>query len=169
MSSMLSSHGHDPRRELDAHARRMLHLAQNLRDLASRDISSSTAAAGRLRELTPTPAELMELLSDPNPFIRSGAAWWTRNLTGELAADLIDALRAAIYDRNAHVVQAALGSAGVLRLAAARNDVRDRLDDSDASVVHSAVFALGRIGPPEEGRICCASSTRRNITWSWPR
>jgi HEAT repeat protein len=129
----------------------MLQVAQSLSEVSARDVGASSAAAARLNELAPTAAELTPLLCDANPFIRSGAAWWARNLSGVLPADLIDALRAAVYDRNAHVVQAALGTLGVLRLAAAANDVRDRLDDADPGVVHSAVFALGRIGPSEEG------------------
>ena len=146
MPTVLSS-GH----ELDPRTRRMLHLAQNLRDLGSRDSTSSTAAAGRLSESAPTSAELVELIADRNPFIRSGAAWWMRNLAGDLSHDVINALRAAICDPNAHVVQAALGSAGVLRLAVARDRCRALVWMTPMPAWFIPPFALGRIGSAEEG------------------
>jgi HEAT repeat protein len=119
--------------------------------LTDREAGITTEAAARLEELSPTLGELTVLLTDRNPFVRSGAAWWLRNLQGEVPALVVDALRSAICDPNAHVVQAALGTAGVLRLAAARDDARAALDDSNAGVVHSAIFAIGRIGPAQEG------------------
>ena len=140
-----------PRREADSPARRILLMAQNLRELSSREIEVKAEAARRLNEQAPTAGELTVLMADRNPFVRSGAAWWLRNYPGELPSDAVSALRAAIYDPNAHVVQAALGSAGVLRLEAARDDVLACLEDPSAGVIHGAIFALGRIGPPEMG------------------
>lgn len=131
-------------------ARRALALAQHLRDRASRDAAVAAAAEARLGELAPTAGELVALLSDRNPFVRSGAAWWLRQ-TAELPADAVDALRTAAHDPNPHVVQAALGTCGVRRAAAARDDARACLNDANPAVVHSAIFALGRLGPSEEG------------------
>src|SRR4051794_11693488 len=118
MTTVLSSQGQDPRRE--PRSRRLVQLAQHLRDLSARDPAASAEAGARLADLAPTTEELLELIADRNPFVRSGSAWWLRNLTGEMPAELVNALRAAIYDPNSHVVQAALGSAGVLRLEVAR-------------------------------------------------
>lgn len=140
-----------PRRETDSPARRILLIAQNLRELASREIETKTEAARRLTEQAPTAGELTVLMGDRNPFIRSGAAWWLRNYQGDVPTDAISALRSAIYDPNAHVVQAALGTAGVLRLDATRDDVLACLEDPSAGVIHGAIFALGRMGPPEMG------------------
>src|SRR5689334_15676252 len=92
-----------PRPGADSPARRILHIAQNLRDLAGREIEAKTDAARRLEEFAPTPGELTVLMSDRNPFVRSGAAWWLRNLAGDMPSDALSALRAAIYDPNAHV------------------------------------------------------------------
>src|SRR5262245_23586234 len=140
-----------PCRDTDSPARRILLIAQNLRELSSRDIEVKSDAARRLNELAPTTGELTVLAGDHNPFVRSGAVWWLRNHQTELPSDAVAALRSAIYDPNAHVVQAALGTAGVLRLEAARQDVLACLEDGSAAVVHGAIFALGRIGPPEIG------------------
>src|SRR5436190_19856089 len=140
-----------PRREDSSPARRILLIAQNLRELASREIDTKAEAARRLTEQAPTAGELTVLMSDRNPFVRSGAAWWLRNYPGDLPSDTVSALRAAIYDPNAHVVQAALGTAGVLRLEAARDDVLACLEDPSAGVIHGAIFALGRMGPAEMG------------------
>jgi HEAT repeat protein len=126
-------------------------IAQNLRELSSREIEVKAEAARRLNEQTPTAGELTVLMADRNPFVRSGAAWWLRNHAGDLPSDAVSALRAAIYDPNAHVVQAALGTAGVLRLEAARDDVLACLEDPSAGVIHGAIFALGRMGPAEMG------------------
>ncbi len=146
-----SQAGPEPRRDRETPARRILLVAQNLRELASRDVGVAAAAAGRLDELAPTAGELTVLLTDHSPFIRSGAAWWLRNHPNELPSDTVNALRAAIYDPNAHVVQAALGTVGVLRLQAARDDVLACLEDSNPGVVHGAIFAMGRLGPTEVG------------------
>jgi HEAT repeat protein len=140
-----------PRREDSSPARRILLIAQNLRELSSREIETKTEAARRLNEQAPTAGELTVLMSDRNPFVRSGAAWWLRNYAGDVPSDAVSALRSAIYDPNAHVVQAALGTAGVLRLEAARDDVLACLEDASAGVIHGAIFALGRMGPPELG------------------
>jgi HEAT repeat protein len=75
-----------------------------------------------------------------------------RNAAPAALAEVVDALRGAIDDRNDHVVEAALGSLGVLRAEQARADVRGCLHDANPRVVHAAVFALGRIGPPAEGK-----------------
>src|SRR3954451_17683432 len=107
------------RAEDSSPARRILLIAQHLRELSSREIELKTEAARRLTEQAPTAGELTVLMSDRNPFVRSGAAWWLRNYAGDVPSDAVSALRAAIYDPNAHVVQAALGTAGVLRLEAA--------------------------------------------------
>ena len=151
MTTAPSQAGHETRRDREPPARRILLVAQNLRELSSRDVGVAAAAAGRLDELVPTIGELTVLLSDHSPFIRSGAAWWLRNQAIDLPSDAINALRAAIYDPNAHVVQAALGTVGVLRLQAARDDVLACLEDSNPAVVHGAIFALGRLGPSEIG------------------
>ena len=79
MTTAPSQAGPEPRRDRDTPARRILLIAQNLRELSSRDVSVASAAAGRLDELVPTTGELSVLLNDHNPFIRSGAAWWLRN------------------------------------------------------------------------------------------
>lgn len=140
-----------PRHEANSPARRILLIAQNLRELASREIDVKSEAAARLGDQAPTAGELTVLMSDRNPFVRSGAAWWLRNFVGDLPSDAVSALRSTMYDPNAHVVQAALGTAGVLRLDAARDDVLACLEDKSAGVVHGAIFALGRMGPPELG------------------
>jgi HEAT repeat protein len=131
--------------------RRKLHLAQNLRDLSLRHIGLRAAASGRLEESPPTEAELVDLLADPDPYVRAGAAQWTRHLEGEPSAALVHAIRSAIHDPNPHIAHNALGSVALLRLTAAREDVRMSLDDGDANVAHAAIFALGKIGPAEEG------------------
>jgi HEAT repeat protein len=146
-----SQDGHDCHRERENPARRILHVAQNLRELGSRDVAVAGAAAERLNDLAPTVGELTVLLGDRNPFIRSGSAWWLRNYPGELPTDTLNALRAGIYDTNGHVVQASLGTVGVLRIQAARDDVLVCLDDANPGVVHGAIFALGRLGPAESG------------------
>jgi HEAT repeat protein len=137
---------------LPAPARRQVNIAQNLRDLASRDDNVSRAALARLDDLLPTTAELLDLVGDRNPFVRSGAAWLLRRIPGEPLPEVVDALRAAACDPNPHVVEAALGSVGELRAVAARDDVRASLEDPNPRVAHAAVFALGRLGPSEEGR-----------------
>src|SRR5260370_23903154 len=122
MSHTVSS-GREPRRDAESPARRILLVAQNLRELSSRESGVSAEASARLQELAPTSGELTVLLGDRNPFVRSGAGWWLRNHPGDLPSDAINALRAAIYDPNPHVVQAALGTVGVARLEVARDDV----------------------------------------------
>src|SRR5437867_680764 len=107
MTSALPQAGSDPPRERESPARRILYVAQNLRDLGSRDVTVATAAAERLNELAPTVGELTVLLGDRDAFIRSGSASWLPNHVGELPTDTINALRAAIYDPNPHVIQAA--------------------------------------------------------------
>jgi HEAT repeat protein len=136
----------------DPAGRRWLHIAQNLRDLASRESGVLTAALARLGELAPSGEELLRLLGDRDPFVRSGAARQLRHVTGPLVGRVVDALRGAIDDPNNHVVCAALGSLGALRAQPARADVRACLEDGNAHVVHAAVFALGLIGPSEEGQ-----------------
>jgi HEAT repeat protein len=153
MTSALPQAGNDSRRERESPARRILHVAQNLRELGSRDVSVAAAAAERLNELAPTVGELTVLLGDRDAFIRSGSAWWLRNHAGDLPTDTVNALRAAIYDPNPHVIQAALGTVGVSRLQPARDDVLVCLEDSNPGVVHGAIFALGRLGPPESGAL----------------
>ncbi len=139
-------------REPSPGARRALHVAQNLRDLANRDPHVAGAATARLAELAPTVAEVLPLLHDRDPFVRSGAARQMRNALGDEVPVALDALLSAIDDANDHVVEAALGSLGVLRAESARADIRACLDDPNPRVAHAAVFALGRIGPPEEGQ-----------------
>jgi HEAT repeat protein len=151
MAATAPESGHESRRDRESPGRRILLVAQNLRELSSRDEGVAAAAAGRLDELAPTTGELTVLMTDHNPYIRSGAAWWLRNQSAELPSDTINALRASIYDPNAHVIQAALGTVGVLRLEAARADVLACLDDPNPAVVHGAIFALGRLGPTEMG------------------
>ncbi len=129
---------------------RLPDLALELANLSSRDEAASAAAATRLGALAPTADELASLLGERSPFVRSGAAKWLRH-AGALPATAADALRAAIYDQNPFVVQAALGTAGVLRLDAARPDAQNCLEDSNPCVVHAAIFALGRLGPDSEG------------------
>lgn len=130
---------------------RISRVAQLLRDLAGCDVTTAGQAGERLKALAPTSGELVVLLSDRNSYVRSGAAWWLRQLQSDVPTLVTQALRAAIHDPNPHVAQAALGTAGVLRLAAARDDARKSLADSNPAVVHQAIFALGRIGPTEEG------------------
>jgi HEAT repeat protein len=130
--------------------RRLPQLALELANLASRDEATSSAAATRLTSLCPTADELSALLNERNPFVRSGAAKWMRHI-GPLPAAAADALRTAIYDQNPFVVQAALGTTGVLRLEEARKDARSCLEDTNPCIVHAAIFALGRLGPAEEG------------------
>jgi HEAT repeat protein len=131
--------------------RRLATIAQNLRDLGSRDVRVVESAEQRLGDLAPQPAELLELLNHRDPFVRSGSAKQLRSSTGPIVAEVIDALRAAIDDSNDHVVEAVLGSLGVLRAEGAVSDIRACLDDSNPRVVHAAIFALGRIGLEEEG------------------
>lgn len=131
-------------------ARRLLQLAQELADSSSRDEAVAASATTRLTALAPTADELATLLGDRNPFVRSGAARWMRHLPA-LPAGALDALRAAVYDQNPYVVQAALGSAGILHLEAVRDDARACLEDSNPCVTHAAIFALGKLGPAEEG------------------
>lgn len=152
MTSVQPVLGRDSANPLAAPARRMTQFAQLLRDLAGADMTASTAASRRLEERPPTAGELVVLLADRNPFVRSGAAWWLRHLASEPPTLVVDALRTATRDANPHVVQAALGTVGVLRLAAARDDTRRCLADPHPSVAHQAVYALGRIGPADEGR-----------------
>jgi HEAT repeat protein len=139
-------------RDPSPRARRLLTIAQNLRDLAARDTHVAEAATARLAELAPLATELLSLLQDRDPFARSGAARQLRNAPAEDTALVVDALLSAIDDPNDHVVEAALGSLGVMRAEAARIDVRACLDDPNPRIVHAAVFALGRIGPSEEGQ-----------------
>jgi HEAT repeat protein len=150
-STTPSPAGPEPRPRREPPARRILLVAQNLRELSSRDVAVASSAATRLDEMAPTTGELTVLMTDHNPFIRSGAAWWLRNQASELPSDTVSALRASIYDPNPHVIQAALGTVGVLRLQAARDDVLACLDDPNPAVVHGAIFAVGRLGPTELG------------------
>lgn len=150
MATLLPFPGRDGHREFVSPCRRMSHLARVLRELASRD-DADRQVSDQVTQLAPTTGELVTLAGDRNPYVRSGAVWWLRNHQGDVPALVVNALRAAIHDPNAHVVQAALGTAGVLRLAAARDDARASLTDSNPGVIHSAIFALGRIGPTEEG------------------
>jgi len=125
-------------------------LAHELAESSSRDEAAVASATARLTALAPTPQELASLLGDRNPFVRSGAARWMRHL-GPLPREAIDALRAAIYDQNPYVVQAALGSAAILKIESVRGDAQVCLEDSNPCVVHAAIFALGKLGPSEEG------------------
>ncbi|MFM7152294.1 MAG: HEAT repeat domain-containing protein, partial [Gemmataceae bacterium] len=74
-----------------------------------------------------------------------------RHLKGEIPASVVECLRCALYFPNCHIVEAALGSAGILRLKELRSDILSCLDDTSDSVVHSALFALGRVGEFEDG------------------
>lgn len=130
--------------------RRLPQLALELANLSSREEATSSSAATRLTTLSPTADELSALLNERNPFVRSGAAKWMRHIV-PLPAPAADALRTAVYDQNPFVVQAALGSVGVLRLEEARKDARACLEDSNPCIVHAAIFALGRLGPASEG------------------
>jgi HEAT repeat protein len=127
-------------------------LAHELAESSSRDEAAVAAATARLTALAPTAAELATLLADRNPFVRSGAARWMRHLT-QLPTEAIDALRAAIYDQNPYVVQAALGSAAILKLDSVRDDAHVCLEDSNPCVIHAAIFALGKLGPSDEGAL----------------
>jgi HEAT repeat protein len=147
------SHRRSEHASLAEQAQRIGQIAQLLRELAGSEQRNDCEAEKQLRECAPTAGELVALSRDRNPFIRAGAVWWVRNLQGELPASVVDALHSAASDVNPHVVQAALGSAGVLRLSALREDAIHCLSDSNPAVVHSAIFALGRIGPTEMGRL----------------
>ncbi|NBO92299.1 MAG: hypothetical protein EBV06_08330 [Planctomycetia bacterium] len=131
---------------------RLLRLAQELGDTSSRDENAVAGATARVTALAPTGEELAALMSDRNPFVRSGAARWMRHLS-QVSQTAIDALRAAVYDQNPYVVQAALGSAGILKIESVRTDARNCLDDSNPCVIHAAIFALGKLGPSEMGEL----------------
>lgn len=132
-------------------ARRMSLLARALRQLAGREGEMSSPCRQRLEDLSPTTGELITLASDRNSLVRSGAIWWLRTMTGEVPSVVVQTLCTALRDPNGHVVQAALGSIGVLQLRVARDAVLACLEDPSASIVHAALFALGRVGHPEDG------------------
>jgi HEAT repeat protein len=139
-----------PRLDSNGPPNRLLQLAHELAESSSRDEAHVAGATARLTALAPDAAELAILLSDRNPFVRSGAARWMRHLSN-LPREAVDALRAAIYDQNPYVVQAALGSAAILKLESVRDDAHVCLEDSNPCVIHAAIFALGKLGPAEEG------------------
>ncbi len=140
-----------PRQRLDPQAKRLLHIAQNLKDLASRNASLRDAARQRLSEWPPTTDDLIPLLDDPDTLVRRGAASWLRDV-GKAAGDAAtDALLGALDDRSDLVVEAAIGSLGILRATAAGEQLIDLLSDRNPRIVHAAIFALGRIGPTEVG------------------
>src|SRR5262245_31121678 len=132
--------------------KRLAVIAQNLRDLSSRDAIVVAAANQRLGELTPTTAELLELLDDRDQYIRAGAAHRLRHAEGDEVAEVVESLRAAIHVSPDRVVESALGSLGYLRATAAVDDIRAFLAEPNARVVHAAIYALGRLGLPEEGQ-----------------
>jgi HEAT repeat protein len=132
--------------------KRLAVIAQNLRDLSSRDAIVVTAANQRLGELTPSTADLLELLDDRDQFIRSGAAQCLRFTEGDEIPRVVEALRGIVHVSNDRVVEAALGSLGYLRATEAVDDIREFLAEPNARVVHAAIYALGRLGLPEEGR-----------------
>jgi HEAT repeat protein len=138
--------------ESDPARKRLAVIAQNLRDLCSRDSIVATAAGERLAELAPATDELLVLLNDRDQYIRAGAAQRLRHAAADEGPLVVEALRAIVHVSSDRVVEPALGSLGYLRATAALDDIRSFLEDRNPRVIHAAVYALGRLGFPDEGR-----------------
>src|SRR5262245_58785955 len=75
--------------ELDSFKKRLAVIAQNLRDLMSRDPVVSANAAERLKELAPTAGELLQVVNDRDQLVRAGAARLLRKVTAEEDAPIV--------------------------------------------------------------------------------
>jgi HEAT repeat protein len=140
------------RSEPDPNRKRLAVIAQNLRDLCSRDSIVATSAEERLADLAPTIAELLTLLEDRDQYVRAGAAHRVRFATGDEIPIVVESLRAIVHVSSDRVVESALGSLGYLRATSTLADIRSFLEDRNPRVIHAAVYALGRLGFAEEGR-----------------
>ncbi|HVN56614.1 MAG TPA: HEAT repeat domain-containing protein [Anaerolineaceae bacterium] len=146
----------DPRfpSETQRMAERQTEIEQCLRQLKSKIPRERSQAAKRLGDLRAEPAVLLEALRDPNPYVRSAAAFavgYAAEPEDAIRGEVVEQLLAAIDDPNDHVCAAAVHSLGVLRTECAREQILDCLYDENPHVVQAAILAAARIGSSEAG------------------
>lgn len=131
-------------------AERQKEIELNLRLARSRNSRLRSQAANRLGELAAGTDMLLDLLRDPNTFVRQAAAGALASAAlAEGRSDVIEPLMAAIDDPSDYVTSSAVLSLGRLKAEASRDEIIPLLDDSNPFIVASAINALGRLGPPE--------------------
>jgi HEAT repeat protein len=138
--------------EMDPFKKRLAVIAQNLRDLMSRDPVVSANAAERLKELAPTAGELLQVVNDRDQLVRAGAARLLRKVTDEDDAPIVtEALRGVLHASSDRVVIEVLNTLAALRSTRALGDVRAFLDEPNPRVQQAVVSALAKLGGPEDG------------------
>lgn len=118
-----------------------------LKLIESRNPRDRSFAAKRLGELRARSDILMDLLDDPNGFVRSAAAEALGRSVELPAPEVVSHLLAAIDDPNNYVCAAAVNSLGLLEAVQAVNQVEACLDDTHPIVVQAAILAMARIDP----------------------
>ncbi len=118
-----------------------------LKLIQSRNPRDRSYGAKRLGELRARPDILMDLLDDPNGFVRSAAAEALGRSVDLPAPEVVSHLLAAIDDPNNYVCAAAVNSLGLLEATQAVNQVEACLDDTQPIVVQAAILAMARIDP----------------------
>lgn len=118
-----------------------------LKLIQSRNPRDRSYAAKRLGELKVMPEILMDLMKDPNGFVRSSAAEALGRSVELPAPEVVSQLLAAIDDSNNYVCAAAVNSLGLLGATQAITQVEACLDDEHPIVVQSAILAMARIDP----------------------
>jgi len=113
----------------------------------SRNPRDRSYAAKCLGELKAKPDILMDLLEDPNGFVRSAAAEALGRSVELPAPEVVSQLLAAIDDPNNYVCAAAVNSLGLLGATQALPQVEACLNDEHPIVVQAAILAMARIDP----------------------
>jgi HEAT repeat protein len=115
--------------------------------IQSRNPRDRSYAAKRLGEIKARPDILMDLLEDPNGFVRSAAAEALGRSVELPAPEVVSHLLAAIDDPNNYVCAAAVNSLGLLGATQAVKQVEACLVDEHPIVVQAAILAMARIDP----------------------
>ena len=115
--------------------------------IQSRNPRDRSYAAKRLGEIKARPDILMDLLEDPNGFVRSAAAEALGRSVELPAPEVVSHLLAAIDDPNNYVCAAAVNSLGLLGATQAVKQVEACLEDEHPIVVQAAILAMARIDP----------------------
>lgn len=113
--------------------------------IQSRNPRDRSFAAKRLGEIKTRPDILMNLMKDPNGFVRSAAAEALGRSVELPAPEVLSQLLAAIDDPNNYVCAAAVNSLGLLGATQAVTQVEACLNDDHPIVVQAAILAMARI------------------------
>ncbi len=115
--------------------------------IQSRNPRDRSFAAKCLGGLKTRPDILIELLKDPNGFVRSAAAEALGRSVELPAPEVVSHLLALIDDPNNYVCAAAVNSLGLLGAIQVADQVEACLDDEHPIVVQAAILALARLDP----------------------